>query len=224
MPDELDTLEESHTDAEIAFNRAEHAHRIATTRTYRSDDARTVAVREADEDLVAAATTLSQASDALDAGVRTTRTDLADVDSVATWADDAKVDFRRYWQVEAKEASLADLKQSIRIALRKDSLPKLAVITQAITRRLGDQPAGTFGERGYNRPKDGPDAAVRRDLQDLLAKAKAKLALTPDPEIVERLDTLRDDASKASKRAKDRLPRKRYAFERDDDRVRETAE
>lgn len=224
-PDELDQIEDAYDDIETAFEQAERSHRIAANRNYRSDDSRAVALREAEEDLLAAATALTAYAETTTTGIIAGRERLTTPDfGFAASALRSKPQVAALLRADITDLPLEDLAADLRSALRSGDRVSLAAFVRWLPSRLRSEPTA--------RTEPGPDGTLRRlpdttearnALSTMLTEAKATITPEPDDDLLGRLDALRDRVSKGSRRAKDRLPRRPYSFQQPGDVIRETA-
>ena len=221
-PDDMEQIEDIDTEllhANNALATAERAVQLAEAGTYRTPEGREAAIAEA----VAARMEVAQATrttaTALSERAIAARRELHDVDHVSDALLGAKSSVARFWQQESSDAPLADLRKAMKSALKTGNTSALAALATFVPRRLS-QPAPKPIRNADGTITRAPDETqVRRELADLVGKARERLTVAPDADTVSRLDEMIADASKASSAARKHEPKRRYAFERDDDRI-----
>ncbi len=125
----------------------------------------------------------------------------------------------RFWQQESSDAPLVDLKKALRSTMKQDNRSALAALATFVPRRLS-QPAPKPIRNADGTVTRAPDETqVRRELADLIGKARERLTVPPDADRVSRLDEMIADTSKAASAARKHEPRRRYAFDQPGDRI-----
>ena len=129
----------------------------------------------------------------------------------------AKTSAVALWKSEAETAPLADLRKALRSALKKDNSSAIAALATFLPRRLA-QPAAkpVRTETGDIRTPPNEDA-VRADLERLIGQARERLAVAPDPEVLESLSGYGETTSETYRLGRAYRPERRWKFQREDD-------